>query len=808
MADRIYTLDEVPEGFVPAEPKVGNQQAGVANFLSSLPLHGPQLSRLYANAPTFNPPAPVSMEDRITAEGLSSDPKDRAEFFRSKNYADVNIDPETEQATVGGERVDKHPFSAPSISEYVAEFITNLDSIGTATATALGGPLAGMGTAATIGGAREAAKVNTIPGSEVDVFGTGLEVAAESLPIVGKGAKPLLKSGGKALEKARPLIEKPVDLASQAILNTRPGKYVKGIASNVSELGKEAYQKYSGQLFDTLDETAKNLYKRFDDTFGVAGDLRNLGVGDDAFNVFNTVPITENYSRLIKENPAFKKIAYTGGPTVRGDQMYDLFNQTGETVKNYYKGTDKTASVADIFDTPAYKELREAIFSQGRESAEELLAVEDQVLRNMYDAVSKTMAKKSNPSASMEWIFKNTPDPRTIPKEEILEVLENSTLSLEELWDLRKAEDAMAGWTSTGRWFGDGADKNPLTSLVHRKFADSFRDVLTKNVDDPNVLKAIQDYSDMAPIVNAVAQKAAASMGVTFRPNDIYVSAIGGDLYRALGYAGKLLRSPAAKGITGGTLEKAKGVFSVEGIGDTAREVADPSFLQQFGSGMKRQGVVEGLNQKVISDENMSTTAPPESDALQAILGNIYGEEEQPAIPDLSGVSTDIINQVAPLPAPKPISRDPDLIGKTPDDLEMVKMAVSQNTALLFEDAITSNDPLKKRIAMAEVMKEAPEIFEPGLYGLRSVIAEEDRFVIGDPEEAKFYRQTIKHLRARGKIGANFYTKQLSALNDPTDLTVFVRPDVVADPKQTQGTEKSTLESIATSAGERRTYNY
>ena len=837
-----FTPDEevgLPEGFIPDEPGglTAAQQIEVAlksspsNFLR-------QLGGLYGILPGGGG-APVDMSHRALINSVTVDPVERKKGFANLGY-DASVDPNSKKAMVKGEPVDRHALT-PSISELLSEFLENADSVPPMVAAGLSGPYAIPAGAAAAGAtalARDQLRQKVIPGAEPEYGPAMLEGGLNLLPGLSKlpGAKKL---GGAIKSTSGPVYDKVLKPATDWTLDlarkSKPGRYVEGVAKNIKDASSKTYTKYSGEAFEKLDKTKQNIVRRFDDTFGITADMRNVGLNNDAFNAFNTVDIKENYSRLIAENPAFREMTTTGGTGVRGDMAFDLFQDTGERIGNYYRNNTQEIPLSELFGQKSYKEMTEAIYDQAANSREEvaqLLGVRDDFIRRLYDITARrkllndpdTAARAASQGMGVkEYIFNSTPDVSKIPIQELQEALTSTSVKLEDMWELRKVADAMAGWTSSGRWFTDNAGTNPKTTLVYKKFADTLRDTLGQFVDDPNIARDIADYSDMAPIVNAIVQKAAESTGKTFRPNDIYVSAIGGDIYRTLGYASKILRNPSAKGKLSGAFSAAKDILTPDMSTNALREATE-SAVGSSGilsspalTPLKMKGVADELSRSMDEDRDLSYSVDQQDDseALKFLLNRMRGTEQPQSVldeqvPGGGDLDPTALNRLAPPQAPRPLPRDPELIGSNPEDMGLIATAVSPNTALLFKDAVNSNDPLKRRIATVKVMQEAPELFEPSMYGIRSLIAEGDRFVIGDPQEADMYRYTIQHLKGIGKVDENWYTKQLSALNDSKDMTVYPRPDIVGKEASTEVGEKksSSLDRISTAAGERRKYNY
>lgn len=769
-------LPPIPKGFSLDPPRRGNPEAEVSTALHSLPQPFKSLGTLYDVLPSFRDPAPVKMLDRAKTNFSTSDPLERAKALRDLGYKDVAVG--DKGVTVEGKRLDSPAFT-PSLSELSSELVENVDMA--PGALIFTNPVSAiLGTAAMAGG-REAARQEMVPDADLDLTTGAVETAVSAIPLAGKAISPLFKSLGGFVKSGA---------------KTATGKATKA--------GKELYESKGKEIWQSLDGIKKRTVERLDDMFGSSATLKQLGITDDKFNVFNLKPIKENYAYLVKESPEFAEIASMSGAGVRARRVADLYDQVGTRIRSFYDTSDATIPVSDIFDTESYKGLREGIFAvtNSDEAVEQLMKQHDEMIEGVWLSVAADkLLKDPNTEAAaadagigvMEYVRGKVASLKGVDSKEIIEALSTEQVPIGYAWELRKHFDEWAAYKLAQK----GADDIPESLLLYRGMAGMFRDAIEKSLPEGSQMaKDIKLFHNLVPIAQDMAVKASKDVGTIFRPNDFYVSAIGGNLYRGLGYASKIARNPSARAGIAGAFDSVKELVP-EGI-NAARGAVSPT----------ANPYIRGLQTTAIGREVGDNVFNPDDTSLQS--GPIDPNAPAPlALEDFSA----LFGQTQPTP----ISRDPEQIGSSPDDIAFIQTAVSPRTFAIFQDALRSDDPMKKRAATVMVMSEAPEIFEPGMYGLRSVIADNDRYVIGDYQEAVNYRATLKSLLNRGSISRNFYAKQLSALNDPTDMQLFPRPDVTSTertsefkvkPKSNLEKLQDTTKKISTPVGERNEQPY
>lgn len=133
------------------------------------------------------------------------------------------------------------------------------------------------------------------------------------------------------------------------------------------------------------------------------------------------------------------------------------------------------------------------------------------------------------------------------------------------------------------------------------------------------------------------------------------------------------------------------------------------------------------------------------------------------------------------MPGRPQFPRDPELISMNPQAIQAISSSLDPQMASLFLDGVRSKDPLRQRQAMNVAFQAVPDLFEESITGLRSEIRIGDNLVLTDPMEARMYKaQLVSHSKLMGKKSPNFNTylaKQISALNDPSDMRVLPVPE-------------------------------
>lgn len=871
----IYTEEEIGSKLVPvggsgtpqpaATPSQSSTQGRPAISLPSSALSrilfGPvstASSLLYDVAPDFrgeNEISPVDFKTRLAVKGFLDEDPDRAIKYLQERGQNATLANDGRTVLVDGKPVDPNALSTTfkSITELVSEAAENWDFIpGLVGKSPLTAGTVGLAT----GTAKEAVAsqisdtpfrpTNVLDETIGGVFGGGVEKygLVKAIPKAAAGTYGLAKKGvQKLIGKAKPITD---ELLQEGIKVADQGyTFVKGT-----------------KLFG---DVKKQLVDMFSSNRALA---RELGARPQDLNRLQSETLEDHLGYLLENSPEFvDRIVNQPFVRLKADNAIDMYRGLQKAIADGYESSTAVVNVDDILNSKGFSKLLDLATetTQVPKVLSSVQANQRQVLETLYNTIylnkalspgelyntaarmgidpEDIVADPKNAQQIIDSILDLT-DEYDIPLEdaaaklglfppanelqlgELVNAVRGQQLPINEAFAVRRNLDKLS------RWGSDNKDFDASVAAI-RNGANAFREAIRSALEkegNTELLTASDSFHHLMPIVETIIRSDAIKGGIIPTISQLFAGAINSPARRAAVMAQRAASSPTTRGILRQGYDVVRN--SIDGVqlpplqrGAAAETMSSAGKALDYIRGMTGYD----LTQNAIDDSRIPYNIPnparpmapqqlPPSEDILAGASRFAGEPTPTPTPGpIPQVPPELLNNI-PMPQPKPITRDPEMIGKNPQDLELLRMAVSPNTFLMFQDAMGSNDPLKKRIATVQAMKEAPEIFEPSMYGLRSLISEGDRFVIGDPAEAVMYRQTIKHLKGVGKIGENFYTMQLSALNDPTDMTVYPRPDIITqgdanalanpDNNIAKLEELSNRFNTSTVSGERRSYDY
>lgn len=316
---------------------------------------------------------------------------------------------------------------------------------------------------------------------------------------------------------------------------------------------------------------------------------------------------------------------------------------------------------------------------------------------------------------------------------------QNKDITLGDLWQIRRERDSFSRW-------GTGQKLISEALYAHRLAANAARETMDNAIKEAyaglplgeEILKRNQTFHKLAPLVEVLDSTQAHSRAEGFRLSRWVPGVINSPMRRAILQANLISTNPTMQG----ALRAGIGKMQSAGITTEGIPSLDTSTL-----GRIKQGA-----------QSLMTNAGP----LQNISYNQVGRQVG-------------YNMTEP---PK-IPRDPDLIANDPALQSYILSKVPPDIGVILKQAWGSKNPAILTATTAQLISSMPQDFEPSTSGVMSEVKSGDHFVIGNPAEAEIYKRTISGLRQQGKVDANFWSEQLSALNDKNDLRILPRPDLV-----------------------------
>ena len=235
----------------------------------------------------------------------------------------------------------------------------------------------------------------------------------------------------------------------------------------------------------------------------------------------------------------------------------------------------------------------------------------------------------------------------------------------------------------------------------------------------------------------------------------------------------------------------------------------DPITVENVLGGAKAGSIIGEGGQLLASE-------PDPSESLGSYLNNLRME-------DLLSAKEAMAEEQAPTLLP----RDPEIIMNDERYMAVIRNNLGPGAVALLQNAARSKNDFKATAALARIVQEAPDIFEPSTTGFISEMRKGDYFVLTSGAEAELYSKQLQSEFRQGKItDSKWYFKQQNSLKNPADFRIFPRPirsdginsalQGVVDSRGEEPIKRSspleklrdnTPDTIQTSVGERRAYS-